>query len=94
MSGLHLCQTSYDNDIEGVKAILKKRGINVNYRDESEWTPLMNACYAGAPRIVEILLKQDTIDTNASDNVSPPFLRSSVSFCDALRVLFRAAQLP
>ena len=34
MSGLHLCQCSYDNDIEGVKTLLRKKRINVNYRDE------------------------------------------------------------
>lgn len=70
MSGLHLCQTAYDNDIEGVKAILRKKRVNVNYRDESEWTPLMNAAYAGAPRVIELLLQREDIDVNASDNVS------------------------
>lgn len=72
MSGLHLCQTAYDNDIEGVKAILRKKRVNVNYRDESEWTPLMNAAYAGAPRVIELLLQREDIDVNASDNVSLP----------------------
>ena len=30
----------------------------------------MNAAYAGAPVVVELLLKRDEIDVNASDNVS------------------------
>lgn len=30
----------------------------------------MNAAYAGAPVVVELLLKRDEIDINASDNVS------------------------
>ena len=30
----------------------------------------MNAAYAGAPQVVELLLKREEIDVNASDNVS------------------------
>lgn len=84
MAGLHLCQTAYDNDIEGVKAILRKKRVNCNYRDESEWTPLMNAAYAGAPRVIELLLQRDDIDVNASDNSGTTALMNA-ALCGDIR---------
>uniref|UniRef100_A0A6S8DG30 Uncharacterized protein n=1 Tax=Aplanochytrium stocchinoi TaxID=215587 RepID=A0A6S8DG30_9STRA len=65
--GLHLCQSAYDNDVNDV-ALLIRKGVDINFKDESGWTALMNAAYAGAVQTVAFLIGFQTVDVNVSDS--------------------------
>ena len=65
----HLCDKLRENDIKGVKLLLKlKANVNNYDYEDTKTTPLMIACGMGSPSIVELLLKNkahaDSIDAN------------------------------
>jgi len=62
-----LCQSAYDNDVNDV-ALLIRKGVDINFKDESGWTALMNAAYAGAVQTVAFLIGFQTVDVNVSDS--------------------------
>ncbi|KAL4608234.1 G patch domain and ankyrin repeat-containing protein 1-like [Arapaima gigas] len=70
--GHQLLRCAQDGDLAGLKELLKKKGCDINFRDDYYWTAIMCASYAGQRAAVQFLLQKGAawvgvVDTQGRD---------------------------
>ena len=63
-SGLHSAARWGDDRGELLDLLLAQPGLDVNIRDDHNWTPLMEACFGGSENSLMKLLQVDGIEIN------------------------------